>query len=181
MSETIKLRSTHNCPNTPRVVFALEELGLTYEIERVEDGVFTAGWGSPGPTLHDGDIVTIEPGAILRHLARREGKLWPTSLAEQAAADRWFEFQGRRLSRAFEAKDAPKIRALLGFVDAQLQKTTWLVGDQFTMVDVLFSLLGLPAAREKLPMIAALPAFSAYLDRVTARPAFQRTMRAAAG
>src|ERR1041384_6447641 len=108
----IELRSTHNCPNTPRVAFALEELGLAYQIERVEDGVFTATWGSPGPTLHDGDVVTIEPGAILRRLARREGKLWPPTLAAQAAADRWFEFQGRRLSRAFEAKDAAKTRAL---------------------------------------------------------------------
>jgi glutathione S-transferase len=141
--------------------------------------VFTAGWGSPGPTLHDGDVVTIEPGAILRHLARREGKLWPTTLAEQAAADRWFEFQGRRLSRAFEAKDGANIRALLGFLDAQVATTTWLVGEQFTMVDVLYSLLGLPASREKLPMIAELPAFSAYLERVTSRPAFARAITAA--
>lgn len=176
----ITLRSTHNCPNTPRVVFALEELGLPYEIERVEDGVFTAGWGSPGPTLHDGDVVTIEPGACLRHLARRAGKLWPTTLAAQADADRWFEFQGRRLSRAFEAKDAVKTRSLLGFVDAQVAKTTWLVGETFTMVDVMYSLLGLPGSRAKLPMLGELPALSAYLERVNARPAFSRALAASA-
>src|SRR4051812_46955846 len=116
---TIIVRSTRNCPNTPRILFALEELGLEYEMEHVEDGVFSRDWGSPGPSITDAETTTIEPGAILRHLSRRtNGKLWPVSLAQQADADRWLEFQGRRISRAVDAKDGPEIIRLLGFVEA---------------------------------------------------------------
>ncbi len=169
------VRSTRNCPNTPRVLFALEELGLAYETEVVDDGVFATTWGSPGPTVHDGDIVTIEPGAILRHLVRREnGRLWPTTLAQQAEADRWIEFQGRRLSRAVEAKDPQLIGRLLGVVEAHLAtRSTWFVGDDVTIVDIAWSLLATPQARTMLPL-ARFPVLGAYLERVAARPAFAR-------
>lgn len=170
------LRSTHNCPNTPRILFALEELGITYQTERVEDGVFATGWGSPGPSLHDGDVSTIEPGAIARHLVRREsGRLWPTSLAQQAEADRWIEFQSRRLSRAVESKDGPAIMRLLGFVEAQVAKHPWFVGDDFTMVDIMYSLLATPQARAMLPL-SQFPQLGAYLERLAARPAFGRAL-----
>jgi glutathione S-transferase len=173
------LRSTRNCPNTPRILFALEELGLAYEIEMVEDGVFRDTWGSPGPTIHDGDVTTIEFGAILRHLVRREGgRLWPTSLALQADADRWLEFQGRRLGRAVEAKDLREIGRLLAFVEAQAAKATWFLGDDFTLLDTAWSLMALPQARAMLPL-ARFPALGAYLERVAARPAFARGMAAA--
>jgi len=118
-----------------------------------------------GPSLHDGDVNTIEPGAILRHLVRRaEGRLWPTTLALQADADRWIELQNRRLSRAVEAKDAAEIMRLLALVDAQVARSTWFVGDELTIVDVLYSLLALPQARTMVPGLASLPALGAYLD-----------------
>jgi glutathione S-transferase len=60
--------STENCPNTPRILFALEELGIDYEIEVV---VFSATWGSPGPEVHDGDAIVVEPfPALPAYLAR---------------------------------------------------------------------------------------------------------------
>jgi glutathione S-transferase len=172
----LTLRSTKNCTNTPRVMFALEELGLQYEPVIVEDGVFSATWGSPGPSLQDGEVNTIEPGAILRHLVRRSGgKLWPTTLAGQAEADRWIEFQSRRLSRAVENKDAAAIVRLLGFIDARVSDSQWLVGDDFTMADVMYALLASPQARKMLPL-AQFPALSAYLERLCTRPAFARAL-----
>lgn len=172
----IIVRSTKNCPNTPRVLFALEELGLSYVTERVDDGVFATTYGSPGPLVIDGDAEPIEIGAIARHLVRRAGgALWPVTLAEQAQADRWIEFQSRRLARAVENKDGPAIMKLLAFIDAQVARGTWLLGETFTMVDIVYSLLAIPQARAMLP-IAQYPALGAYLERVASRPAFARSM-----
>jgi glutathione S-transferase len=177
----VTVRTTKNCPNTPRILFALEEFGIEYECELVEDGTFSATYGSPGPELVDGDVRAIEPFAIVRHLVRREnGRLWPTSLAAQADADRWLDFQGRRLSAAMAAKNFDEMMRLLAFVDAQVAKGSWFMGEDFTIVDVVWSLLALPQSRAKLP-IAKFPALSAYLDRVSARPTyvrgFERTLR----
>jgi GST-like protein len=169
----ILVRTTKNCPNTPRILFAFEELGLEYDCQLVEDGTFSSTYGSPGPEIVDGEVHAIEPSAILRHLVRREhGKLWPTSLADQAQADRWIDFQTRRLSSAFKAKDGAEIVRLLGFVEAHLATHAWFVGD-FTIVDVVWSLLALPASRAAIPL-DRFPALTAYLDRIAARPAYAR-------
>lgn len=170
----IVVRTTKNCPNTPRILFAMEELALDYRCELVEDGTFATMYGSPGPEIVDGDVRTIEPGAILRHLVRREhGKLWPVSLADQATADRWIDFQTRRVSSAFKAKDQAEVERLIAFVEAHLARRTWFFGELFTIVDVVWSLFALPASKAALPM-TKWPAFSAYLDRIVARPAYTR-------
>jgi glutathione S-transferase len=158
----IAVRTTKNCPNTPRILFGLEEFGLPYECTLVEDGTFSSTYGAPGPEIVDGDVRVLEPFAILRHLVRREnGRLWPTSLAAQADADRGLDFQGRRLSAALHEKNAAEIVRLLGFVDVQVAKGTWFMGDDFTIVDVVWSLLALPQSRAKVP-VDKFPALSAY-------------------
>jgi glutathione S-transferase len=170
----IIVNTTKNCPNTPRILFAFEELALDYRCELVADGTFSSTYGSPGPEIVDGDVRTIEPGSILRHLVRREhGKLWPTSLADQATADRWIDFQTRRLSGAHKAKDAAEVERLLGFAEAHLATRTWFFGELFTIVDVVWSLYALPASKAMIPL-AKLPAFAAYIERVAARPAYAR-------
>jgi glutathione S-transferase len=170
----ITVRTTKNCPNTPRILMGLEEFGLPYECTLVEDGTFTKNYGSPGPEIIDGDVHVIEPLAIFRHLVRREnGKLWPTSLQQQADADRWLDFQGRRLSGAIGAKNVEEIMRLLGFVEAQVAKATWFLGEDFTMVDVVWSIVAQPQMKAMLP-VAKFPALAAYTERMAARPAFTR-------
>lgn len=158
------------------MLFALEELRVTYNNEIVPDGIFTKTWGSPGPSLHDGDVATVELGAILRHLVRRKhGQLWPTPLALQADADRWIDFQSKRLSRAIDAKDSEAVARLLGFADAQLeQHHAWFMGKQFTMVDIVWSVFASTEGRAKIPAVAKFPSLSAYFDRVSERPAYAR-------
>lgn len=177
---SITVRSTKNCPNTTRILYGLEELDLAYTMERVEDGVFSREWGSPGPSITDGDVITIEPGAILRHLSRRAGKLWPATLALQAEADRLFELQGRRISRAVEKQDVPEVTRLLALVDAKLARAPYFLGDELSLVDIYYSLFALPDARARMPFLSALPALSAWLERITARPAFARALAMAA-
>ena len=166
----IQLRSTKNCTNVPRVMFALEELGLPYQLEAVPDGTFYKGWGSPGPTLQDGDVFVIEPAAIVRHLARRTGKLWPTSLAAQAEGDRWIDFLQRRLVRAFDANEPMKLASLLSFVEQKLAPGAWLLGDELTIVDCLYAYLGQDFAKQRIPW-EHFPAIAAYVERLEARPA----------
>jgi glutathione S-transferase len=174
----ILVRSTKNCTNTPRILFALEELALPYRVERVPDGTFARRWGSPGPEITDGDVTTIEVGAILRHLARRANALLPATLAQHAESDRLFDFQARRISRAVEAKDHAEVERLMGFVEATLARTPFLLGDELSIVDVFYSHFAIPATRARMDYLARMPALSAYLDRVAARPAFVRALAA---
>lgn len=154
-------------------MFALEELGLDYEIEAAPDGTFTSGWGSPGPTLQDDDVLAIEPAAIVRHLARRSGKLWPASLAAQAEGDRWIDFLQRRLVRALDKGDPEKLALLLGFLDKQLAPGAWLLGAELTIVDCLYAYLDQTYARERIPF-DRFPAIAAYAERLATRPAWIR-------
>ncbi len=154
-------------------MFALEELGLEYEVETVPDGTFYTGWGSPGPTLEDGDVLVIEPAAILRHLARRSKALWPTPLALQAAGDRWIDFLQRRLVRGFDAGSPERIDSLLGFVERQLEYGRWFLGDDLTIADCLYAYLGQAYARQKIAF-ERFPAIAAYVERLEARPALVR-------
>lgn len=191
----IRLRSTASCSNTPRVVFALEELGLAYTTEVAPDGTFSKGWGSPGPTCEDGDVFVMELGAVLRHLVRRSGgALWPTSLALAAQGDRWIDFLPRRLGEAIDrsglagprsdaegrggvsidANNEAEVTRLLGFVEAQVTRGPWFLGEDFTIVDCVWSLLLQPTTRAALPMLPRFPALTAYLGRLAARPALVR-------
>jgi len=176
---SIIVRSTKNCPNPTRSLFGLEELGLAYTMERVEDGVFSREWGSPGPTITDGDVVTIEPGAILRHLSRRTGKLWPETLALQAETDRLFELQGRRISRAIDNKDFPEVIRLLGFINAKLSSSPYLLGDELTVVDIYYAIFAMPESRKMMPFLATMPGLTAFADRIASRPAFVRAREVA--
>lgn len=166
----IHIRSTTNCPNTPRVLVALEECGAPYDIAPVPDGTFSALYGIPGPDLTDGDLVVVELGAVIRHVARAygAGTLWPTDLRGQAEVDRWYELIRRVTAAAADNAAGP----LLERLDTQLADRDWLCGD-FTMADCGFVAF-LPArARSKLQLDAA-PRFAAYLDRLAARPSVVR-------
>ncbi len=154
-------------------MFALEELGLPYELEAVPDGTFYKNWGSPGPTLQDDDVFVIEPAAILRHVARRSGKLWPTSLVAQAEGDRWIDFLQRRLVRAFDANEPMKLANLLSFVDQKVSPGAWILGAELTIVDCLYAYLGQDFAKGRIPW-DNVPALTAYVARLDAQPALIR-------
>jgi glutathione S-transferase len=166
----VRLRSTRNCVNTPRVLVGLEATDTPYEIEAVPDGTFTAEYGIPGPELRDGDLVVVEIGAVMRHVARAygAGTLWPEGLAAQAAVDRWYELV-RRISGA-AGGDGAGARPLLERVDAQLAGKHWLVGE-FTMADCAY--VAVLPLRPRLP-VAGLDRLVAYLDRLAALPAVVR-------
>jgi glutathione S-transferase len=183
----VTIHSTHNCVNTPAVLFALEEAGASYTTAKVPDGWFFARFGIPGPgyeeSVDDDRWMLVETGAILRHVARAHapGSLWPSAIRGQAEADRWLEFVGRRVVVAAEkAGDDPGLlTALLGRLDGELGSSggDWLLGS-FTIVDA--------AAARLLPLRGRLPldnlhTLASYLDRLAARPSLARARKRAAG
>ncbi len=173
----VHLRSTTGCVNTPRILFALEEMGVPYRIDLVPDGTFTAAHGIPGPELVEDDFIVIEVGAILRHVARRHGTgtLWPPDLRGQAEVDRWLDFQAVRVARAAAARDVDALATLLGALERQVATQPWLLARGLTVADCGFvpTLL----KRDRLPL-ARFPAVAAYLDRLAARPAWTRAQAA---
>lgn len=80
-----------------RVLWALEEMGLPYEIagmdhpnHDLDNDVFRAKnpFGQI-PVIDDDGVVVTESGAILLYLARKSGKLMPRDLAGEAQVLRW--------------------------------------------------------------------------------------------
>ena len=80
-----------------RVLWALEEMGLPYEIvgmdhpnHDLDSPAFRAKnpFGQM-PVIDDDGVIVTESGAILLYLARKSGKLMPRDLAGEAQVLRW--------------------------------------------------------------------------------------------
>jgi glutathione S-transferase len=186
-----------------RILWLLEELGLPYQLERVEFSPpaknFFAQPTPLGklPTLEDGEIVMCESGAIVEYLLERhgEGRLAPPpGSPERAAFFQWMHFAE---STAFpplgilvwltryrdDAADPTALledaraRAVAGldFLEGELGENTYLLGDAFSAADVMMGFT-LGAARLLGVLDERHPRLGDYLDRLMARPAFQRAV-----
>jgi len=69
----------------------------------------------------------------------------------------------------------PNIRAHLGFMEAELGKSQWFAGDAFTGADIQMS-FPVEAAAARGGLDASRPKLMAYLERIHARPAYQRAL-----
>src|SRR6476660_4787119 len=80
-----------------RVLWALEEMGLPYEIvgmDHPKHDLDTPEYRAKNPfgqlpVIDDDGVVVTESGAILLYLARKSGKLMPRDLAAEAQVLRW--------------------------------------------------------------------------------------------
>lgn len=196
--------TVHHAPQSRslRVLWALEEMGLAYETQPAD--VFKPGRdflrANPSatvPTLVDGDgSVVIESGAILQYLAARHG---PTPLEvrpeEPGFAD-YLQFLwlgeaglaaplsaligGKFLLPEDQRRNATTGIIVQGFekrlrlVDRQLKDgRDFLAAGRFTFADVSVGwTLGLCDFLELGERLS--PVGRAYLERMRARPAFQR-------
>jgi glutathione S-transferase len=64
---------------------------------------------------------------------------------------------------------------ILGYIDKELSKTGWFVGNDFTAADVQMS-FPLEAGTARGGMEGQLPAITGFLKRIHARPAYQRAL-----
>jgi len=186
----------YHVPNSSsqRVVWLLEELGEPFELvilgdraSRLADREHVARHPMGRvPVLEDDEGPVFESGAICVYLADKypqAGLLPPAGTHERGLVYQWSffaytELQARaaqiRLAGSPEAAEAPA-KALGEAVDAldrALQGKDFLVGDRFSVADLLVA-TALSAAR-RLSGIELPAQAGRYLDAIESRPAKQR-------
>jgi glutathione S-transferase len=177
-----------------RVRWALEEAGLPYRVastpfrDRPPEHFAHQPFGQV-PWLTDGDLTIFESGAIVLYLGEKSAALMPTDPRERAQAMEWvfaalnsvemaslpwamFRFMGF-------SGDAPEAGFVDGFLKVRLERMetvlasrAWLVGDRFSVADLLMADVLRPV--DRFEGLAAYPACRAYLARIVERPAFKK-------
>ena len=180
-----------------RVRWALEEAGLPYRTRLLAQG----DQNKPDyralqpfgqvPVFEEDGRVLFESGAIVLHIGERSEALLPREPGARARATQWLiaalnsiephvmnvavldVFYGNQeWARLRRASAVDFARHRLGSLARSLGEKPYLDGEHFTAGDLIMAtvLRILPALLE--------PALSAYLERCTARPAFERALAA---
>lgn len=184
--------------NVRKVLWAVDELGLSYERE---------DWGLPMrdpkvpdflalnpnatvPVIVDGEFVLWESNAILRYLAEKHGRLLPDELEASAVVEQWLVWQVGELNPAWTYAVLALIRKNPAYTDAlriaesigkwadklkvleqRLARSEFVAGDEFTIADIA---IGVSSHRWFSAPIAERPVFPAvraHYERMLARSA----------
>lgn len=173
----------------------LEELGVPYALRVIDlkagqqrqPAFLAINPMGKLPTLTDNGAVVTEQVAIHLYLADRyaAGRLAPVlDHPLRGPYLRWMAFYGACfepavLDRAMQRPEIERMSAPYGDYDSMLQTLTdqlgrgdFMLGDRFSAADVLWA----SALRwtTLFKMVPELPVIRAYIDRVCARPAFER-------
>ncbi len=183
-----------------RVLWALEEIGLPYEIVGMDhpnhdlDSPAYRAMNPFGqiPVIDDDGVVISESGAILLYLARKSGRLMPRDLAGEAQVLRWsftalttievpvltlwfVNMMGGKDSKPSNAlQDWAEMR--LKQLDGWLAERSFIATEDFTVADILMCHV-LDAGTKK-EMLAPHANIVAYRARCTERPAWKKTVDA---
>ena len=188
------------CSLSPHIV--LRESGLPFELEQVNlqtkklksGGDFlevNAKGQVPVLKLDSGDILTEGP-AIVQYIADQKPE---SGLAPKAGSiqryhvQEWLNFITSELHKSFTPLFRPNtpeeyvkiskenLANRFGFLDKELGKRQYLMGDKFTVPDAYaFTVVGW--SRYKDIDLARWPNLKGYMDRVGARPKVQEAMKA---
>ena len=191
-----------NESRSQRILWLLEELGLDYDIKFYERDA-TTRLAPPelkavhplgkSPVISDEHGTIIESGAIIDHVIRKHGggALQPAAdTADYEVYNQWLHYaEGSamlplmlkmfcgRLGEA-AAPLAPRIDSEianhLGYVEASLAGTDWLVGNTLSGADVQMSFVGEIAGRYGL--FASHPNIAAWVKRFQGRDAYKRAL-----
>ena len=174
-----------------RIQWALEEMGLPYEVRALD---YLGGEaGSPAfsaispfnqiPVLEDDGLVVAESCAILIHLAEKSGRLMPADQAGRLRVIQWCFAATATVQPAlsmiamvdagFMGQDPAARAFLIGlatrWLERQLQGHDWITGDDFTIADITLADV-LREIRET-DLIDGYPNVRAFYARAFARPA----------
>jgi len=182
-----------------RIAWLMEELSVPYKIVRYER---TDAYQAPpglrqihplgkAPVIVDGDLVLGESAAILRHVQRRhgDGRFVPEGDRDAwARHDEWLDyvegtlmrpisaaFWARRNDSEIDAKSQGQLDLHMGHLNGHLAKRDFLLGDALTLADMqmLYAL-----AMARYAGVLGDGAAADYLDRLLARPAVERAIKA---
>jgi len=184
----------HPFSRAANVVWMLEEVGVPYALHFVD--LYKAEHKKPEllalnpmgklPFLTDGEVVVTESAAIALYLADRYayGRLAP-KVDDPARGTylRWSFFAPSVIEPGAAAKAGGwdfresnagwgSHAAMLDTMEKAIEGKQFLLGDTFSMADVVFG--GTLRFMLMFKMVEARPAFSAYVDRLNARPASKR-------
>lgn len=183
-----------------RVLWALEEMGLPYEIvgmDHPKHDLDTAAYRALNPfgqlpAIDDDGVVVTESGAILLYLARKSGKLMPRDLAGEAQVLRWsiaalntIEVpvltlwfvdmtggKGSKASGALHQWSDQRLKQL----DGWLENRQFIATGEFTVADLLMAHVLVVAANQNL--LGPYPNVVAFQKRCMGRPAWKKTFDA---
>lgn len=184
----------HPFSRASNVVWMLEECEVPYELRWVD--LMKGGQKAPEilalnpmgklPILTDGEAVVTEGAAIALYLADRYayGRLAPKhDDPKRGAYLRWSFFAPSVIEPCLAAKSSGgefkesavgwgNHDAMLASIEKALEGKDFLLGDTFSMADVVFG--GTVRYMLMFKMLDARPAFTAYVERLSARPGSQR-------
>jgi glutathione S-transferase len=177
-----------------RVLWLCEELGIPYELKTYDREPSMAAppeykalsaFGT-APVIKDGDLTLGESGAVVEYICMKHGGgrlvLGPDH-ADYADYLFWYHFANGSMVPAFmiehitgaagiPAGPSPtRGERVTEMIEVRLGEADYFAGSTFTAADVM---MVLPRFAERIDL-AALPNTRAYIERVTARPAWQRT------
>ncbi len=187
-----------------RIVWLMEELGLPYELvwyDRGPDGLQPPEYvrlhpASTAPVVEDDGRVLSESAAILEYICHRHGGgrfTVPTS-APNYYDYAYFMHFNNNVQGIFFAKlalpadatgpTADRVRSFIkrredgyyGYLNERLGASPYLAGPEFTCADIMvtFNLTELPLFGGR--AVADLPNVQKYVERIGARPAYQKAM-----
>ena len=200
MSERI-LWGRNTSGNVQKVIWALEELGLSYtrkDVGGAFGGLDTPEYGAMNPNrkipvLQDGDLTLWESSAIVRYLTAEygAGTLWPEDPAERAIVDQWADWANTTFQPAWievfvqMVRVAPSKRdmdlvkakndeanACFRMLDARLGAVPYLAGETLSYADILCGVALYRWSELDVTRIA-MPNVDAWHARLKERPAFR--------
>lgn len=183
----------HPWSRAATAVWMLEEVGVPYELRFVDlmqgqqktEGHRALNPMGKVPVLVDGEAVVTETAAIGVYLADRyaPGRLAPwIDEAARGPYLRWCFYAPTVVEPGCMAHAAQwphraaqagwgSYEEMVGTLERALTPGPWLLGDRFTMADVVLGATVRWMLQFK--MLDALPAITAYADRLAERPALQ--------
>ncbi len=184
----------HPFSRAANAVWMLEEVGVPYELRYVD--IMAGAQKAPDlvalnpmgklPILTDGEVVVTELAAIGLYLADRHsyGELAPrVDDPARGTYLRWSFFAPSVIEPGSMAKMAGwtfregqagwgSHDAMLSAIESAISPGPFILGDKFSMADVVFG--GTVRYMMRFKMLEPRPAFTAYAERLAARPALVR-------
>jgi glutathione S-transferase len=197
------MRVVHHLENSrsQRLLWLLEEMGLPYEVKhyardpktmRAPPELKAVHPLGRSPLLDEDGVIYAESAAIVEHLVASTGKYGPPSGADGHRRFHMFLHYAEGslmppllallVVGRLKLLGRPARKPLLGmfaehlaWLDSELSTRDWFAGDAFSAADVMMS-FPLEAARKRAGLDERFPNLLAWLDRIHARPAYQRAL-----